>query len=175
MLAGRLVRAWSGSRRLLGRGPSGAAKDSTERASSLVHHILTIQLAITAVIGVLALASLSWTSQTIIENNLSRWATQWTSQLNELGAPLYLSDETAARLNVESFVATYPEVAYVKWYSPDGEPLFSVAQDGLPAAQAEALDAATVATLTEKAGTPKPQLLDENFGGAESYRLLGPI
>jgi len=145
------------------------------RPSSLVHHILSVQLAITAAIGILALASLSWTSQTIIENNLSRWATQWTSQLNELGAPLYLADQTSARINVERFVATYPEVAYVKWYDPDGQPLFSVAQDGLPASESAPLEAGTVEALRAKAGTASPQLLDENFGGTERYRLLGPI
>lgn len=146
-----------------------------ERRTSLVHHILSLQLAITAAIGLLALASLSWTSQTIIQNNLSRWAAQWTSQLNELGAPLYLSDQVSARLNVERFVATYPEVAYVNWYDPTGSSLFSVAQPGRPPVDAAPLDASTVAQLNAKAGTAAPQLLDENFQGTKRYRLIGPI
>jgi diguanylate cyclase (GGDEF)-like protein len=152
-----------------------APDDATGHRTSLVHHILTIQLAITAGIGVFALASVSWTSHAIIDKNLGRWAGQWTSQLNELGAPLYLSDETSARLNIERFVATYPEVAYVKWYGPSGEQLFSVAQNGRSPTKPVPLEAATVAALTAKAGSASPQMLDENFGGAERYRLLGPI
>lgn len=154
---------------------SAAKKRRRERRSSLVHHILSLQLAITAAIGLLALASLSWTSQTIIENNITRWAEQWKTQLNELGAPLYLSDRTSARLNVERFVATYPEIAYVNWYGPGGVSLFSVAQAGRDVADGAPLDASTVEELNARAGTTTPQLIEDNFQDTGRYRLIGPI
>ncbi|HSG63752.1 MAG TPA: EAL domain-containing protein [Gammaproteobacteria bacterium] len=150
-------------------------KSRRERRSSLVHHILSLQLLITATVGLLALASLAWTAQTIIDNNIGRWAEQWTTQLNELGAPLYVSDRTSARLNVERFVATYPEVAYVNWYDTQGESLFSVAQVGRNVADGAPLEPATVAELATLAGTAVPQLIDENFRNTGRFRLIGPI
>ncbi len=146
-----------------------------KRPSSLVHRILSLQLAITAAVGVLALVSLAWTSQAIVQNNLSRWAAQWTSQLNELGAPFYVSDQSAALLSVERFVATYPEVAYVTWYEPDGTPRFSVAQQGLPSIDAAPLTHEETAALAGKAATETPHSIDEDAGGAGRFRLTGPI
>jgi len=145
------------------------------RSASLVNYILSVQLAITAVIGALALLGLAWTSQAIMDENLERWATRWSAQLNELGAPLYLDDEAAAILNVESFAAAYPEVARVDWFDPDGRRLFPVPPGTSPADSAPAaLGADRVEALTASIGTASPELLEQ---GAKKgrYRLLGPI
>ena len=144
------------------------------RAPSLVHDILGVQLAITAAVGLLALASMSWTSRTFIDNNLAHWAAQWSAQLGELGAPFYLPDESAALLSVERFMATYPEIAYVNWYRADGARLFSLAQDGVTVAAPAPLARAEVASLERMAGVDSPHVLEaaEETG---HFRLRGPI
>jgi diguanylate cyclase (GGDEF)-like protein len=161
---------------------SGARRRGRERAvsparkSSLVNRILGLQLAITGAIGIFALAGLAWTSRAIIDENLARWANQWSSQLNELGAPLYIDDEVSVLLDVESFVATYPEVAAVDWYGVDGAHLFSVARGGRASRDSRAaLDEVVLAALRAGAGAEAPHMLEENRGQAGHYRLLGPI
>ena len=47
---------------------------------------------------------LYWGGQWLLKNNYSRWALQWTEELNELGSPLYLANDNEALLRLESFV-----------------------------------------------------------------------
>ena len=76
----------------------------------LIHEILTLQILITGTIGALAIASLYWGGQWVLQGNYSRWAMQWTEELNELGAPLYLPDDNEVMLRLESFIDKYPEI-----------------------------------------------------------------
>lgn len=146
-------------------------------SSSLVNDILSLQLSITGAVGIFALVGLAWTSRTMTDENLSRWAARWTSQLNELGAPLYAADPGSTTVNVERFVATYPEVERVEWYGPDGEPLFQVTQKGYSNDTEQApLDSNTIANLSAKVGDESPpQWLDNSRADSGHYRLLSPI
>ena len=134
-----------------------------------------MQLAIAALIGVIALIGLAWTSGSVIRNNLEHWATQWASELNELGAPFYLADSTESVLDIERFVAKYPEIERVSWYDPEGRALQSSKKSGPAETVAEALDAKSVAELAMLAGAARPYVLTSDAAGTQRYRLLGPI
>ena len=60
---------------------------SPGRKRVLVHEIVSIQVISAALVGTLAIASLYWGGQWILQDNYSRWALQWADELNELGAP----------------------------------------------------------------------------------------
>ena len=111
-----------------------------ERARSLVQEVLGAQLAITLIGGLIAVAGLAWTSGAVVRDNLEHWAAQWASELNELGAPFYLDDAGVAMLDVERFIAKYPEIERVSWYGTDGRALLSLDGDGATLADAAALD-----------------------------------
>ncbi len=81
----------------------------------------------------MAVAGLAWTSGAVVRDNLQHWAAQWASELNELGAPFYLNDAGAAMLDVERFIAKYPEIESVSWYGTDGRALLSLDGDGTTA------------------------------------------
>ena len=134
-----------------------------------------MQLAITAIGGLIAVAGLAWTSGAVVRDNLEHWAAQWASELNELGAPFYLNDAGAAMLDVERFIAKYPEIERVNWYGTDGRSLLSLGGDGTTLIDAEALDAATAAELAARAGLIPPYLLTQNVSPGQRYRLSGPI
>ena len=136
------------------------ASSPPARSRSLINEVLGAQLVIAALVGVIALAGLAWTSGSVIRNNLEHWATQWAAELNELGAPFYLSDSTDAVLDVERFIAKYPEIERVSWYDPEGRTLQSLRDAGPTDTVPEALTAQTVADLTALAGAPRPYLLD---------------
>jgi diguanylate cyclase (GGDEF)-like protein len=132
---------------------------------------LTLQLAIVAAVGVLALGGLYWTSRTVIDRNLDQWATHWARELNELGAPFYLSDKTEAVVDVQRFADKYPEIAAVHWYGPNGRPMQSINQDDSGAA----LDSTTVDGLEGLVGKPDPYKLTSTGGSGLTFRLAGPI
>ena len=134
-----------------------------------------MQLAITAIGGLIAVAGLAWTSGAVVRDNLEHWAAQWASELNELGAPFYLDDAGAAMLDVERFIAKYPEIERVSWYDTDGRALLSLGGDGTTLVDAAALDAATAAELAARAGVYPPYLLTQNVSPGQRYRLSGPI
>jgi hypothetical protein len=68
----------------------------------LVNEILSIQVISAAFIGGLAVAGLYWGGQWVLQDNYGRWALQWTDELNELGSPLYLADDSEALYRLES-------------------------------------------------------------------------
>ena len=145
------------------------------RSRSLVTEVLGVQLAVAALIGVIALIGLAWTSGSVIRNNLEHWATQWASELNELGAPFYLADSTESVLDIERFVAKYPEIDRVSWYDADGRAQQSLKESGPAETVPGPLDANTVAELAALAGAPRPYVLRQDTASTQRYRLLGPI
>ncbi|MBN1240155.1 MAG: EAL domain-containing protein [Gammaproteobacteria bacterium] len=168
----RLVRAAAQLRRAA---RLGARAMGFGRRSSLITQILTLQLAIVTAVGLLALGGLYWTSRTVIDDNLSHWARQWAAELNELGAPFYVSNMSDAILDVERFIAKYPEIRAVSWYRPSGEPVLTLNPQGQPFEDAEKLDAAAAAELAAYAGEESPFRLIENPEKPLAYRLAGPI
>jgi diguanylate cyclase (GGDEF)-like protein len=140
-----------------------------------VREVLGVQLAITALGGLIAVAGLAWTSGAVVRDNLEHWAAQWASELNELGAPFYLDDAGAAMLDVERFIAKYPEIERVSWYDPDGRVLLALGGDGATLVDTEALDHATAAELAARAGMQPSYLLTQNVSPGQRYRLSGPI
>jgi diguanylate cyclase (GGDEF)-like protein len=145
------------------------------RGRSLVHEVLGAQLAVTALAALIAVAGLAWTSGSVVRDNLERWAGQWASELNELGAPFYLDDAGAALLDIERFIAKFPEIERVTWYDQDGAALLSLDAAGHTEPLAPALDSAATLALAERVGAPTPYLLTGGATRGQKYRLSGPI
>jgi diguanylate cyclase (GGDEF)-like protein len=137
--------------------------------------VLGAQLAVTALAGLIAVTGLAWTSGSVVRDNLEHWAGQWATELNELGAPFYLDDAGAAMLDVERFIAKYPEIERVTWYGPGGDALLSLDDTGTAATALKTLDETTTVELADRAGTAGSYVLTEANGGGQKYRLAGPI
>ena len=146
-----------------------------KRSRSLVREVLGLQLAIAAIGGLIAVAGLAWTSGAVVRDNLEHWATQWAYELNELGAPFYLDDAGAAMLDVERFIAKYPEIQRVSWYGTEGRVLLSLGGNGATLLDTPPLDTAVAENLAARAGIQPPYLLTEDVSPGERYRLSGPI
>ena len=140
----------------------------------LVHEILSIQVFSAALIGALAVASLYWGGQWVLQDNYSRWALQWTEELNELGSPLYLSDDGEALIRLESFVDRYPEIDRVAYFSASGEALFSVEnkEDVLPV---DNLPESRLTEATAVVGKNKPYVMDGGILDPRQFEILAPV
>ena len=158
------LRAWLAR---LGIGGNGGKR-------ALVHEILSIQVLTAALFGGLAIASLYFGGQWVLQDNYSRWALQWTEELNELAAPLYLDDDSEARFRLESFVERYPEIDRVSYFGQDGSTLFSFGgEEGRELV--EDLDEARLEEAIEVIGAEKPYLMDSGLLNPRQFEILAPV
>jgi diguanylate cyclase (GGDEF)-like protein len=140
----------------------------------LVHEIMSIQVISAALIGALAIASLYWGGQWVLQDNYGRWALQWTEELNELGAPLYLSDDGEALIRLESYVARYPEIDRVAYFSEDGAALISVGGED----NAQPIDDLSPSALSDAVavvGNNEPYLMITSVLEPQRFRILAPL
>lgn len=141
----------------------------------LIREILTLQIVITAVIGALAIAGLYWGGQWVLQDNYSRWALQWTEELNELGAPLYLLHDDEVIRRLESFIAKYPEINRVTYYYEDGTTLYSLENRPRSGTVGEPLSRDILADLSALVGSDEPYLIDSSVFDVRSFTILAPI
>lgn len=137
----------------------------------LVNEILTIQLVSAAIAGSLAVAGLYWGGQWVLKDNYGRWALQWTKELNELAAPLYLTADREASLRLESYVERYPEIAEVAYFDPTGRFLFTVASE----AAEGSLSARQVEAASATVGTDTPYLMRGSLTDPRAFEILAPV
>ncbi len=164
---------WTRLRRFYKRyAPLGLGGSGGKRA--LVHEILSIQVFTAALFGGLAIASLYFGGQWVLQDNYGRWALHWTEELNELAAPLYLAEDSEARFRLESFVERYPEIARVSYFGKDGSALFYVGGDGESAA-VEQLDESRLDDAIELIGHDKPYLMQSGLLNPRKFEILAPV
>ncbi|MCI0516599.1 MAG: GGDEF domain-containing protein, partial [Woeseiaceae bacterium] len=161
------------SRKLITRVAQWNAARRGKRA--LVREILSLQIMITAVIGSLAVAALYWGGQWVLQDNYSRWALQWTEELNELGAPLYLTNDNDALLRLESFIDKYSEIERVIYYKNDGTVLFSISNTDEEREPASDLTAAMLQNASERAGGKQPYVMKSSLINARAFEILAPV
>ncbi|MDJ0940934.1 MAG: sensor domain-containing phosphodiesterase [Woeseiaceae bacterium] len=152
----------------------GALRMRTPGKRVLVHEILSIQILSATIVGTLAIAALYWGGQWVLQDNYSRWALQWTAELNELGSPLYLSDDSEALIRLESFVERYPEIDRVAYYDRDGSSLYSVDNDA-DIAPLKNLSDDVLEEASAAIGSDEPYLLSGSVIDPRQFEILAPV
>lgn len=89
----------------------------SRRSRSLVGHIQLLQLGLGIVVYLLAVTGVWWTANRLSEDYFYKQATGWLTKLDELGTPLYISNDKTEFARVEKYVSEFPEVALVRYYS----------------------------------------------------------
>ncbi len=140
----------------------------------LVNEILSIQVISAAFIGALAVASLYWGGQWVLQDSYSRWAVQWTEELNELGSPLYLEDDGEALLRLESFIQRYPEIRDVAYYDKNGSALYSVDNNEI-AEPISSLNEDRLDEVTALVGADKPYVMEAGFLDPRQFEIVAPV
>jgi diguanylate cyclase (GGDEF)-like protein len=149
-------------------------KRSSTSKRMLVNEILSIQVISAAFIGALAVASLYWGGQWVLQDSYSRWAVQWTEELNELGSPLYLEDDGEALFRLESFIQRYPEIRNVAYYDKDGSALYSVDNSEFLEPISN-LDEDRLDEVTALVGADKPYVMTSGFLDPRQFEILAPV
>jgi len=153
---------------------SGRVENTKNIKRALVHEILSIQVLSAALVGALAIGGLYWGGQWILHDNYSRWALQWTEQLNEIGAPFYLADDQEAHISLEDFVDRYPEISQVIFFSKDGDVLHSVDGPG----ENDPIETLAPDELQEAVavvGKQKPYLMHGGLLDPQRFEITAPV
>lgn len=145
----------------------------------LIHEILSLQLLITAIIGSLAIAGLYWGGQWVLQKNYSRWALQWTEELHELGAPLYLPTAEEVTLRLESYIDKYPEIEQVSYFRRDGSSLLTVTNSATRGDRAppspELLPDSLLGDIAGLVGADVPYLMTSSIIDIKAFEIYAPI
>lgn len=144
----------------------------------LINEILSLQILITAAIGALAIAGLYWGGQWVLQKNYSRWALQWTDELHELGAPLYLSNDADADRRLGTYISRYPEIERVTYFRLDGSAITSLTNDGAEPHLGQAdysLSSRQLERVSRLAGTDEPYLIESTMLNVRAFEIYAPI
>lgn len=142
----------------------------------LIHEILSLQILITAIIGILAIAGLYVGGQWVLQKNYSRWALQWTEELHELGAPLYLPSDAEVTLRLENYTEKYPEIERVSYYRLDGSLITSLPARGVDTESVdEPLSPRVLERISSLVGTEQPYRMESNMMDVRAFKIYAPI
>ncbi len=88
---------------------------------SLANRILLLQFVWTLFIYILVITALWLSTSLVIESNVRHQAESWIAKLDELGMPMYATDNPAQLKQSISYLHNFPEVAQVKYLDESGQ------------------------------------------------------
>lgn len=92
---------------------------SRRRSTSIVDRILGLLLIWGFLVYLLSIAGIWWGSTKVIEDNFNNQAAEWIRKLDELGTPLYASDDKSLFGSIENHVSRFPVISYLRYYESD--------------------------------------------------------
>ncbi|MEN8170466.1 MAG: EAL domain-containing protein [Pseudomonadota bacterium] len=93
----------------------------SERApTSLANRILMLQIVWAVIFGLLVIGSLWWGSTKVIEGSFQRQGEGWINKLDELGTPLYTSDDKEYFTETVDYLKNFPEISSVQYFNESG-------------------------------------------------------
>lgn len=92
---------------------------SRRKSRSLVNRILSLLMVWGVMTYLLAVAAIWWGSTKVIEDNFSYQASEWLKKMDELGTPLYATDDKSLFRSIEDHVSRFPEMSYLRYYDAE--------------------------------------------------------
>jgi diguanylate cyclase (GGDEF)-like protein len=141
---------------------------------SLIGELLTLQLCFALLVGAMAIVGLWWTSTWVIEDNFRKWGDRWITELEDLGVPLFSTQNEDKFLQIETYIDSFPEIAFVRYYSPEGEIVFEDFPLG-ESSQTAALDTAYLDRLANETSAEDTNQLESSHNSTSLMRISRPI
>lgn len=92
---------------------------------SLANRILALQLAWAIIIYILVIGALWFATNLVIESNVRHQGEGWISKLDELGIPVYASNDSTQLASALSYVHNFPEVLRAQYLDVSGKKVIS--------------------------------------------------
>ena len=150
-------------------------RGSHTKPRSLVNRILYIQTLWSIAIFLIAVTGIWWSSTYLIRDNLFERSVQWTTELDELGTPLYASGQKLQMTDIAKRVTASPEIVFVRYYDATGKKILASYHDDPDAEDsAQPLERNQIEALAGTNQANKPYFVDE-VSDPGIYRLIAPI
>ena len=141
---------------------------------SLANRILVLQLAWAIIVYVLVIAALWFATNLVIESTVRHQGEGWISKLDELGLPIYTSDDPAQLTEAISYVRNFPEVVRAQYLDVSGKKIISgYARKNIVVSNFVPLNDSTIKQL-RRTDLQHKTMLFEN-GGNSQMRISAPI
>lgn len=101
--------------------PTVRARFARHAPKSLANRILLLQLIWAFVIYVLVIAALWFATNLVIQNSVRHQAEGWIAKLDELGIPLYATNDPAQLTEAISYLRNFPEIARARYLDDTAE------------------------------------------------------
>lgn len=92
---------------------------------SLANRILVLQFAWALIVYLLVIAALWFSTNLVIESSVRHQGEGWISKLDELGIPIYASDDSAQLTEAISYVRNFPEVLRAQYLDVSGKKIIA--------------------------------------------------
>ena len=147
---------------------------SARAPRSLANRILFLQLSWAIIIYILVIAILWFATNLVIETNVRHQGEGWISKLDELGIPIYASDDPSQLNDAISYVHNFPEVLRAQYLDASGKKITSgYTRKGFVISKFPALDDETIKQLA-RTDTAQKSIRYEK-GNHSQMRVTAPI
>lgn len=92
---------------------------------SLANRILVLQLAWAVIVYILVIAGLWFATNLVIESSVRHRGEGWIAKLDELGIPIYASEDASQMAEAISYVRNFPEVLQAQYLDATGKKVTS--------------------------------------------------
>ena len=173
LLAARLGESAPG-KRCINLAMRGNALINRYAPRSLTNRILLLQLAWAVIIYIFVIGALWFATNLVIENNVRLQGAGWISKLDELGIPIYASDDPSQLNEAISYVHNFPEVLRAQYLDASGKKITSEYTRKNTAISAFAPLSAEVIKELERTDLAQKNIRYEK-GGNSQMRVSAPI
>lgn len=150
---------------------------SRRREGSLVSSVLLLHFVWGGFVYLMAVIGLWWTSMTVMEGNFEDQAKRWISSLDEMGTPLYVSQDAAQFDRIKAQIQDFAELGYVRYYHADGLKVLGEYQRETQeqVLQLQPLLAQEKVEMTAVVGEQAVQVDYDSFANENIMRAIAPV
>jgi len=141
---------------------------------SLANRILVLQLVWAIIIYLMIIGALWFAINLVIESSVRQQGEGWISKLDELGIPIYASNDPSQMSEALSYVRNFPEVVSAQYLDITGKKITAdYTRKNIVKSNFAPLDERTISQL-RRTDVPHKTILFEN-GGNSQMRISAPI
>ncbi len=141
---------------------------------SLSNRILLLQFFWTVIIYLLVIAAIWFATNLVIESSVRDQGKGWVQKLDELGTPIYATNNPSQLKQIIGYLRNFPEIAQAKYLDEYGKEVRAeyTRKDGL-ISDFPLLTDENIRRLSRSQAVEKPMQFDK--GGDSQMRIIAPI
>lgn len=144
---------------------------------SLVANVLVLHLFWGVFVYLMAVGGLWWTSTAIMESNFEEQAKRWVRTLDEMGTPLYVSNDSQQFNRIKNQIQGFSELGYVRYYDAEGRAVLGEYQRESNEKPIPLIDlkASERMNLTHDSGKQIVKVDYSTYGQHDVLRAIAPV